>query len=157
MGGAQSCQSAILRVAATLVDTSEKVHAHIRIRVGPEDVRPACIQSKHRLAQGNAGRSTSASGPGWGWRDIHGGGVDEGIHQDQAGDLYRELGSALDFILFVSSDLALLHLLAFANILHVGVESSHCLLGCLLRGLSSPHQLSLQFGDLPPEQFNLLL
>ena len=90
MGGAQSCESTNLRVAATLADTSEKVHSHIRIRAGPEDMRPACIEPEHRLAQGNAGRSTSTSGQRWGWRDIHGGGVDESIHQDQTGDLYRE-------------------------------------------------------------------
>ena len=57
----------------------------------------------------------------------------------------------------MGSDLALLHLLAFANILHVGVESSHRLLLCLLRWLSSPNELSLQFGDLPAEHFNLPL
>ena len=59
MGSAQSCHSAILRVAAILVDTSEKVHPHVRIRAGPEDLGPTCIESKHGLAQGNSGRSTS--------------------------------------------------------------------------------------------------
>ena len=50
-----------------------------------------------------------------------------------------------------------LHLLPFANILNVGVEPSHCLILCLLRRLSSPDELSLQFGHLLAELLDLPL
>src|ERR1700677_2988954 len=111
MGGAQSCDSTILRVAAALADTSEEVHPHVRIRTGSEDMGPACVQSEHGLTQGNASCPSFASRHRRRLRDIHGGGVDKSIHEDQAGELYGEFRCALDFILLVGIDLALLHLL----------------------------------------------